>query len=994
MSSVIQDASLHKEDLVARQLYQKALKLGQQLNITLSKSSNTNQDVFKPYSLTLRNRIEQLCIKIMFLNPVQYGEKAEELLWINVYYNIILLMFKNRIHHVNVSDVDLKTHLEKGIMFYQNLLFFLQEHYELQPESNGTHRNIIDCRRVVLASEKEVEWARMACYRCLLYLGDLFLFRSRIRCRNFKQLAINHYFQALSMAPHMGSPYNRLANVTGDNYYHISAAFFYQCSIQSEVPARDASFYLRSLYVKAVEMYNQMMTSSGQERCEPNKRLLVSFLYLQNFLQPDSCMDPRLALLSQSILEDFRLYLSSEIKGEHKNGFSLPDHVIFHMVTLCIMSVYSLKKAVGVSQSRAAITFILVLLSHLVHHMNISIQSELDGVNVQKKKSAFLAHDFDLSASLDNSQYASSPEGSYDYISGASENDSDQSHISLDKNDDWEEEIFRFSSFTSDSSMENGVSPPLILDKHLELRDSSRSQALLRGSHKFQTSQNTLRKSCSEFRAVTSKKHLECDKLRNTRKRGLSRKAYLKGKLRKKLCCFATQKLFYTIKVFLDWLWIDPDLTLECTHSSPRLWSHLAVLLNLLPTIEEYQEAHLSLSSHIWDLVLISEKSDLPISLLLPEDSRICNLLPMKAARKSICFMQVPPLLDPLEKGVLYTCFLRSFGHFAAQLDDSLLRFFPSLGIFRSIVSTKCPLKRQNKASLNILVKKTATQQLFYPELSFVYAERQFPLYLVPDTQALCQYVPIIQELIMNDSFIVIISSIVIDELIFLKHKEPGACAVISLLMDKMKEKSHLCFQTNAGKEDVKSSMNRENPEASDLNKILEQCKDLVRGPKSDVNDRSHRMNILTSIIVNNPNTFCHPLLSDFQTSASISVEIKHILQFYREWKMIKMLNLWQIVNIKYFVTDLSLTVIHLRLILISSSENASGDSSSIGTSDQSDLQEYVQIEKKSVDTTLELKRPEAKRPDPRGAAGTECSGGEVPQKAEDETTVERPYSE
>ncbi|KAM9095437.1 protein SMG5-like [Sarcophilus harrisii] len=916
MSSIVQDASLHKEDLVARQLYQKALKLGQKLNIIISKSSSTNQDVFKPYSLTLRNRIEQLCIKIMFLNPVQYGEKAEELLWINVYYNIILLMFRNRTHHINVCDVDLKTHLEKGVMFYQNLFSFLQEHYELEPESNWTHKNIIDCRRVVLASEKEVEWARMACYHCLLYLGDLFLFHSRIRCRDFKARAIKHYFQALSMAPHMGSPYNRLANLAGDNYYHVSAAFFYQCSIQSEVPARDASFYLRSLYVKVVEMYNQMMTSSGQERCEPNKRLLVSFLYLQNFLQPDSCMDPRLALLSQSILEDFRLYLSSEIKGEHKNGFSLPDHVIFHMVTLCVMSVYSLKKAVGVSQSRAAIIFILVLFSHLVHHVNISIQSELDGVSVselqktdciQRKKSTFLAHDFDLNTSLDNSQFASSSERCYGYILGASENDSNQSHISLEENDDWEEEIFSFSSSTSDSSMENEVYCPLILDKLLELRDSSRSQALLRGglgnfnfpfigeidtskamgNHKFQTSQNALRKSCSKLRAVTSKKHLECDKLRNTRERELSssRQACLKRKLRKKLCCFATQKLFYTIKVFLDWLWIDPDLTLECTHSSPSLWSHLAVLLNLLPTIEEYQEAQLNLSSHIWDLVLISEKSDLPISLLLPEDSRICNLLPMKSARKSICFMQVPPLLSPLEKGILYTCFLRSFGNFAAQLHDSLLRFFPSLGIFRSIVSAKSPLKRQ-KASLNIFVKN-GSQQLFDPELSFVYARRMLPLYLVPDTQALCQYLPIIQELIMNDGFIVIISSIVIDELIFLKHKEPGACAVISLLTDKMKEKSHLCFQTNAGKKDVKSSMNRKNPEARDLNKILEECKGLVRGLTSDTDDRSHRMNILTSIVVNNPSTFCHPLLSDFQTSATISVEIKHILQFYREWKMI-----------------------------------------------------------------------------------------------------------
>ncbi|XP_074122883.1 nonsense-mediated mRNA decay factor SMG5-like [Sminthopsis crassicaudata] len=879
MSSIIQDASLHKEDLVARQLYQKALKLSKQLNIILSKN-NIIQDVFKPYYLTLRNRVQQLCIKIMFLSPVQYGEKAEELLWINVYYNSTLLRFNNRTHPVNVCDVDFETHLDKGVLFYQNLFFFLQEHYELQPGGSGTKRNIIDCRRVVLASEKEVEWAQMACYRCLLFLGDLFLFQSHNRSRDFKELAKKYYFRALSMAPHMGSPYNRLANAAGDNYYYVSAAFFYQCSIQSEVPDRNASFYLRNLYVKAVEMYKQVMTSSGQ-MCEPNKRLLVSFLYLQNFLQPDSCMDPRLALLSQSILEDFRLCLSSKIKGEHKIDFFLPDQIIFHMVVLCIMSVYSLKKAVGVSRSRAAITFILMLVSHLVHHFNISIQSELDGLSVselqktycvQRKNSAFVAHDFDL----DNS----SSERCYCCVSGASENDR------LHKNDDWEEGIFNFSS--SDSSMENEINSPLILDKH---RDSSRSQFALNtskamASHKFQTSQNANRKSCSELRAVTSKKCLESDKLRNTRQKGLSWRDYLEYKLKKKLSYLATQKLFYSIKVFLDWLWIDPDLTLECTQSSPRLWSHLAVLLNFLPTIEEYQDAHLNLSSHLWDLVLISEKSDLPISLLLPEDSSICNLLPMKAARKSICFMQVPPLLGPLEQGIVYTCFLHSFGHFAAQLNDSLLRFFPSLGIFGSTVSAKSPLKRQKAASSSIFLKNVS-RQLFYPELSCVRAQKMLPLYLVPDTQALCQYLPVIQELIMNDSFIVIISSIVINELLVLKNKEPGACAVISLLNDKMKEKSHLCFQTNAGKEDVKSSTNRENPEARDLDKILKECKGLVRGPLSEVDKRSHKMNILTNIIINNPSTFCHPLLSDFQTSASVSVEIKHILQFYREWKMI-----------------------------------------------------------------------------------------------------------
>ncbi|XP_036598101.1 protein SMG5-like [Trichosurus vulpecula] len=947
MSNIVQDASLHKENLVARQLYQKALELGQQLNIILSRD-NANQEIFKPQSLTLRNQVEQLCIKLMFLNPVQYGEKAEELLWMNVYYKVILLRFKDGTHHVNISEADFERHLDNGVMFYQNLFSFLQEHYELRLTNNRTHRNIIDCRRVVPASKKEVDWARMACYHCLLNLGDLFLSQSHIRSVNLKNLAVHYYFQALSVAPHMGMPYSRLAKLVGDNNYDLDAAFFYQCSIHSEVPARDASFHLRRLYAKAVEMYNHMkkcqleMPSSGQ-KCEPNKRLLVHFLYLQNFLQPDSCMDPRLALLTQSILEDFHLCLSSKVKGEHKNGFFLPDHVIFHMVTLCIMSVYSLKKAVGVSQSRAAIIFILVLFSHLVHHVTIRIQSLLDGAGdseikksngIRWKHSDLPAPNFDLhhSKPLDIPQSSHPSEKHHHYISLASESDSDQSqdyHSNgdwasdnpLDKNDYSEETIF---SFSLDLNGKKGSLPvedkevncPLIPDKQLELSESTKSQSPIMGglgafssppvevvdtskavstkvptlgTHKFQTQQSTLKKPNSEFRAVIGKKYPESDKFSNTTKRRLRRQVNLVRKLRKKLSIFATQELLYTIKVLLNWLWIDSDLTLECTHSSPRLWSHLSALLNLLPTIQELQGAHLGLSSHFWDLVSISEESDLSISLLLPEDLHMCNLLPMKAAHKWICFIQVPPLLNPIEKGILYTCFLRSFGHFAAQLPHSLLRFYPSQGRYKSIASVKCYLKSQDQAPPSSSMKHVS-QQLLHQELSSVHAQRLLPLYLIPDTQALCQYLPVIREFIMDDSFIVIISNTVIDELIVLKHKEPGAWATINFLKDKLKEKRYRdpCFQRNAGKKDVRSSMNRENPDARDLHQVLEECKGLVRGPRAEVDDRSQRMIILTGLSFNNPRTFSHPLLSDFQTSASISVEIKHTLRFYREWKTVR----------------------------------------------------------------------------------------------------------
>lgn len=119
-----------------------------------------------------------------------------------------------------------------------------------------------------------------------------------------------------------------------------------------------------------------------------NKRLLVSFLYLQSLLQPQRKFKAsRLMALCQLVLEDFHLYLSywlcpsdlSQASRERKHPRSyllLPDLLIFHMVVLCLMSVHSLKTT-GLKQHRPAVTFTLTLFSHLIQHMTTCIQAEL-----------------------------------------------------------------------------------------------------------------------------------------------------------------------------------------------------------------------------------------------------------------------------------------------------------------------------------------------------------------------------------------------------------------------------------------------------------------------------------------------------------------------------------------------------------------------------------------------------------------------------------------
>ncbi|XP_042747940.1 protein SMG5-like [Lagopus leucura] len=137
------------------------------------------QEVFKPENISLRNKLRELCVKLMFLHPVDYGRKAEELLWRKVYYEVIQLIKTNKkhIHSRSALECAYRTHLVAGIGFYQHLLLYIQSHYQLELQCciDWTHVTdpLMGCKKPVSASEKEMEWAQMACHRCLVYLGDL-----------------------------------------------------------------------------------------------------------------------------------------------------------------------------------------------------------------------------------------------------------------------------------------------------------------------------------------------------------------------------------------------------------------------------------------------------------------------------------------------------------------------------------------------------------------------------------------------------------------------------------------------------------------------------------------------------------------------------------------------------------------------------------------------------------------------------------------------------
>ncbi|XP_061738324.1 nonsense-mediated mRNA decay factor SMG5 [Nerophis ophidion] len=405
MSGPGQDNEPEAKVLLIKRLYRAVVESVHKLDVIIG-SKASYREVFKPENISLRNKLRELCVKLMFLHPVDYGRKAEELLWRKVYYEVIQVIKTNKkhIHSRSVLECAYRTHLIAGVGFYQHLLLYIQSHYQLELQNciDWTHVTdpLIGRKKAVSASPKEMEWAQMACHRCLVYLGDLARYQNELAGVEAEHLAERFYNQALSVMPHVGMPFNQLGTLAGSKFYNVEATYYYLRCIQSETPFEGAYGNLKRLFDKAAKMYHQVKKqemkklSPSRQRSRDIKRLLVSFMYLQSLLQPkNSLMEAELTSLCQSVLEDFNLVLfylptvpahtshslSEEEEEQHSEGpcAVLPDTLVFKMVVMCLMVVHSLKRG-GSKQYSASIAFTLALFSHLVNHVNIRLQAELE----------------------------------------------------------------------------------------------------------------------------------------------------------------------------------------------------------------------------------------------------------------------------------------------------------------------------------------------------------------------------------------------------------------------------------------------------------------------------------------------------------------------------------------------------------------------------------------------------------------------------------------
>ncbi|XP_059688168.1 nonsense-mediated mRNA decay factor SMG5 isoform X2 [Gavia stellata] len=956
--------------LHTKRLYRAVVEAVHRLDLILGNKA-AYQEVFKPENISLRNKLRELCVKLMFLHPVDYGRKAEELLWRKVYYEVIQLIKTNKkhIHSRSTLECAYRTHLVAGIGFYQHLLLYIQSHYQLELQCciDWTHVTdpLIGCKKPVSASEKEMEWAQMACHRCLVYLGDLARYQNELAGVDTELLAERFYYQALSVAPQIGMPFNQLGTLAGSKYYNVEATYCYLRCIQSEVSFEGAYGNLKRLYDKAAKMYHQLKKcetrklSPSKKRGKDIKRLLVSFMYLQSLLQPkSSSLDSELTSLCQSVLEDFNLCLfylpsppnlssTSEDEEEYESGYSfLPDLLIFRMVIICLMSVHSLKRADDQELREPLNSIEKEAEADLANHQPSEEQRKNDCKKSKKysrlsclrrRRHPQKVDESDLSEGFDSDSSQGSTKGSDGSESGSEKSD-EEAEAAFDVETDSDMNSQESRSDLEDMEDEPGSKSPSI--SKIEAPDPavngpaslSTNDASIASNLQAMSTQLFQTKRCFRLAPTFSNILLKPNSEPAVLKDGIESKPCVNGDLEKpslaeqddvsdseesissnkscrnerslqeKLEIVTNEGLLLTVKVFLDWLRTNTDLIIMCAQSSQSLWNRLSVLLNLLPSAADLQESGLALCNEVKDILSGAELPDLKANLLLPEDVALRNLPPLKNAHKRFNFEQDRPIFSAVEESVVRICCIRSFGHFITHLQGSILQFNSELGIFISIAqSEQDNLLHQAQAQFHMAAEEARRNRLMRDmaqlrlqlEVSQLEGSLQQPKaqsamspYLVPDTQALCQHLAVVKQLATSGRFIIIIPRTVIDGLDFLKKENAGARDSIRYLEAEFKKGNrYIRCQKDVGKSFERHKLKRQDLDAWNLYKILDSCKQLTVSQGSGEDDTTGMVTIITGFQLEDPSTFSAPMQSAIQAAANASVEIKNVLEFYKQWK-------------------------------------------------------------------------------------------------------------
>uniref|UniRef100_A0A0K2U7J6 Uncharacterized protein n=1 Tax=Lepeophtheirus salmonis TaxID=72036 RepID=A0A0K2U7J6_LEPSM len=326
--------------------------------------------LFRPEMEIYRLKLKETAMKLMELDPSQWGIKAFDLHWRKGFYSTLKSAFKK-------EELDMEERsrvislIWRGFSHYQGIISKLgivpsdfnssPIHGFSQPAQTSTEK----------ASE---EWARTVFYKCLLCLGDLARYFREMNCGGYLNIARRYYHQALIASSYKsGMPYNQLGRLSEEEYWGLPSAYYYLRSAMSEDRFDGAEINLKNLLTKNEKFYLKLNDEDkGQEETE---LFVVSLLHMMRcFLFEPDTKTSDLSEICQRVLTFFYLRIVKE--GDELNSEVAMNAVAFLIAGIQYMESKKDAKPSFISLARAAL---LALFSNCVFKLLVDLKMELFG---------------------------------------------------------------------------------------------------------------------------------------------------------------------------------------------------------------------------------------------------------------------------------------------------------------------------------------------------------------------------------------------------------------------------------------------------------------------------------------------------------------------------------------------------------------------------------------------------------------------------------------
>ncbi|XP_004929614.3 nonsense-mediated mRNA decay factor SMG5 [Bombyx mori] len=848
----LSEAKIAERNERAKKLYRYLSDVARRIN-DMSTTSKFVADLFTTNIEVQRQKLRDNCEKLLFLDPINYGKKALELLWRKVYYDTISTAKKLRTD--SEHDHFLFTLIQCGIGNFHHFLDRI--HYEMKVDFKELDYMPNTEEDELQLSSGNVElsnFGKSALHSCLIYLGDLSRYAVEISNHFEPTIAARYYLQAAHTDFTLGMPYNQLGNLYLEKNYNLDSVCFYIHCLNSKNPFEGAMGNLTKIFEKNDQFYHTINESDTLTQVEHIQNTIVNFLSLIEIWylnKSDSDIPQRCSKIAQQlkICMEFNEATLPDIDKNYDDYLSILEHetnfpsylnpnLIHRMVLICLFTVSKMTE-IDETKAFACKAFTLALLSQLL----LKLLKQLDSIGFVNPRQI---HNYGSSKphNEQTEKYENNNDENKEIIESTVNNGQNaEQELEEQKQNNVKENNLNghakhakkalmkrrrrrriASSESSDVSDANTESSDLdeIEHSYSDLSDSSdQSVSLSEASDCDEVNDETKDESSeqinekvepnkilndditskiTETNSLNSSNLLNCNTTKsqeNSKVNTIELKTFLQG-----------NNFMASIKLLLDWILIEKDLILSCGDSGESLFQCVVDLLNIFTFYfntksDEGTKEDCELIKYIRNLVM---KMKLEYKTIpLPEDinlrgTNICKF-DKDAAEWHILEKYK---LSVYEENVIRILNFIDFGNQIAKIIPRI-RFNRTMKLFylKNIHPPKLNTKINHKRSREWHSKKNteSNESGLLRRLGRLWLTSQVrelersgqsaaPALLVLDTAALNKHLRRVKQLLLTTNFVLMVPTVVLQELDNLKREQSTARKAIRWLELQLKNGS------------------------------------------------------------------------------------------------------------------------------------------------------------------------------------------------------------